>query len=143
MATATAGTSTATDTDQIKRLGHDYAHAVDTGDLDALVGLFAPDGLWDPSALGMDTAQGSDEIRAFFDANSKVFPASFHLTSNHVVDVDADTATGASYLHAFVLDAAGAKQEVLGRYVDEYVRTSDGWKFQRRALLPLLVPSGS
>lgn len=142
MVTTSAKSTVGSDVEQIKRLAHDYAHAVDGPVVDEIVGLFTPDCVWDLRALGGDVARGREEVRAYFAATAESLLGTVHLTSNHVVDVDVDgeAATGSSYFHAVFVDAAGVRHEALGRYVDEYARTSEGWKFQSRIVLPLLVP---
>jgi uncharacterized protein (TIGR02246 family) len=141
MTTTAAGPTVDADVEQIRRLAHDYAHAVDGGRLDGIVAVFTPDAVWDTSAVGGDVSQGLDEIRAYFAASAESLPATVHMTTNHIVDVDGDAATGTSYFHAVFLDAAGTRHEALGRYEDTYARTSDGWKVQRRIVQPLLAPS--
>lgn len=128
------------DAEALRRLTHEYARAVDSGRLDDLVALWTEDAVWDVTAFDMAPVQGVDAIRAFFAALVENTTHRCHLASNHVIDVDGDRASARVYLHAFVVTADGSRDESLGYYDDEYVRTADGWRFQRRTVQPLLPP---
>lgn len=119
-----------------------YAHAIDVGDVDALVDCFAPEGTFEslPRGLEHDAAErfrvrchGHEEIRAFMAGHTRP-PAVRH---RHVVAVArvivrGTTATSASYL--FRLDTAGSEPyiSVFGEYSDELVRYQGDWRFLRR-----------
>ena len=52
---------------------------------------------------------------------------------NPVINVDGDTATALSNWGYVTRDAKDAPSfEMLGHYVDDLVKTADGWKFSRR-----------
>ncbi|WP_336713841.1 nuclear transport factor 2 family protein [Arthrobacter sp. USHLN218] len=136
--TTTAGQRVETDVEAIRRLTHEYSWAVDNARLDDIVALFAEDAEWDVSAFGMDPVRGADAIRAFYAGLIENTTHRCHLALNHLIDVDGDTASARVYIHAFVTMPDGRRDESLGYYADNYIRTGQGWKFQRRAAYPLL-----
>ncbi|MFD1210801.1 nuclear transport factor 2 family protein [Arthrobacter sp. GCM10027362] len=127
-----------TDVEAIRRLTHEYSWAVDNARLDDIVALFTEDAEWDVTAFGMDTVRGSDALRAFYAGLIENTTHRCHLALNHRIDVNGDSAAATVYIHAFVTMPDGRRDESLGYYSDSYVRTGQGWKFQRRAAYPLL-----
>jgi uncharacterized protein (TIGR02246 family) len=136
--TTTAAQSVEADVEAIRRLTHEYSWAVDNSRLDDIVALFSEDAEWDVTAFGMDTVRGADAIRAFYAGLIENTTHRCHLALNHLIDVDGDTAVARVYIHAFVTMPDGRRDESLGYYSDNYIRTGQGWKFQRRAAYPLL-----
>ena len=134
------GVSELEDLEAIRRLTHEYAMAVDTMQLDALVDLFLPEAVYDPGPGGLPVMNDRDEIRAFFKATFESSKNLFHVTSNHIIDVDGDTATGTVYYQAKGVTTSGASFGASGYYADTYTRTADGWKFRRRNAAALLDP---
>jgi hypothetical protein len=94
----------------------------------AVAEMFVEDGIWDgrPSS---GYAEGRDEIKALFEAFGAV-PFIVHYVTNPIIEVDGDVATG--HWHALVTMTMPGDQALwtLGNYHEEYVRTSDGWKFK-------------
>ncbi|GER22307.1 hypothetical protein NCCP1664_08040 [Zafaria cholistanensis] len=136
--TTTAARGVDADVEAIRRLTHEYSWAVDNARLDDIVALFAEDAEWDVTAFGMEVVRGTEAIRAFYTGLIENTTHRCHLALNHRIDVDGDTAAATVYIHAFVTTGDGRRDESLGYYADSYVRTSQGWKFQRRAAYPLL-----
>lgn len=131
------------DIEAIRRLMHEYALAVDTAQLDALVDLFVPEAVFDPGPGGIPVMNNREEIREFFKGMFEGTSNRFHLTSNHIIDVDGDTASGTAYYAAAGVTADGARFGANGYYNDAFVRTADGWKFLRREAVALLDPDYS
>jgi ketosteroid isomerase-like protein len=126
------------DLEAIRRLTFEYAMAIDTMQLDALVDLFLPEAVLDHGPGDVPVANNRDEIRDFF---KTVFEGSrnlFHLTSNNIIDVDGDAATGTVYYQVAGVTSEGASFGLNGYYADIYARTGDGWKFRRREVVLLL-----
>ena len=138
MTTTATAPALATDLEAIRRLTHEYSKAVDASRLEDIVALFTSDAEWDVSDFGMEPVRGSDAIRAFYAGLIENTTHRCHLALNHIIDVDGDTATATVYVHAFVIMPGGRRDESLGYYSDDYVRTVAGWKFRRRAAHPLL-----
>lgn len=127
------------DTEQIRRLTHEYSWAIDNFRLEELLGLFVEDAVFDLRGFGApDESVGREAVRATFAALIDSLSGCVHLTMNHLIDVDGDTATGTIYCHAFVVNADGSRADNLALYEDTYIRTRDGWKFSSRSAKPLL-----
>ena len=88
------------DLEAIRRLTYEYAMAVDTMQLDKLIDLFVPEAVFDPGPGGVPVMNDRDEIEAFFKATFEGSRNLYHLTSNHIIDVDGDTASGTVYYAA-------------------------------------------
>ena len=125
---------------EIVRLTHDYALANDTFDVDAVVGLFLPDGVFDMRPIGLDAYRGHAEIRDFFERERRALAHVMHVTTNHRIDVEGDEGTGTVYYLAIgVVRRSGEENQSRGYYEDRYVRTAAGWRFRSRvgqALIP-------
>ena len=62
-----------------------------------------------------------------------------HMFSNHIIEFDGpDEAHGTNYLEQDGYTHEGARIQCLGLNRDNYVRTDDGWRIQRRAITPLV-----
>lgn len=117
-----------TDLEAIHTLQARYCRYVDSGyasagdDPDAFAALFAEDGLW---AVGGPIA-GREAIRAHAEAGRRF---RFHLAANPIVDLDGDRATGRWHVLVALTSHDREAQWLAGRYVNEFVRTDDGWRF--------------
>jgi hypothetical protein len=110
----------------IQQLPPRYALAVDSRDLDGLVGLFAPDvdcGRW---------GKGREALKRFYEPTLRGFYRSHHQICGHVIDLlGPDEARGTTYCRAehedmdrwFVMSIC---------YFDEYQRVDGRWCFKRR-----------
>jgi len=135
---ANAHQSTTLDVEAIRRLTHDYSWAVDNFRLEEIVDLFAADAVFDLRGFGApEEVRGHDAIRASFAGLIENLTACTHLTMNHLIDVEGETARGTIYCHAFVVGPDGSRDDNLALYEDRYTRTEDGWKFQHRSVKPL------
>lgn len=123
------------------RLVNQFAVCNDAGRYDTLAALFAEDGQYARPTDPDNFVVGREAILAAFKAR----PAdklTRHLISNVVIDVQAPTsASGICYVtlysgstarpaekHGFV----GQLSPLIGEYHDDFVLTTDGWKFRRR-----------
>ena len=112
--------------EQIRQLAAHYAVAVDSRDLDALVGLFIDD-----VRVGRDTF-GRDALRASFDVSLRDIGVSMLDVGTHAIDlVDADHATGQVYCHGQIQDGERWIHQMI-LYRDTYERRSGQWYFVRR-----------
>ena len=88
--------------EEIRQLAARYAFAVDTRDLDTLVGLFIPS-----VQVGRDLT-GRDALRASCDTQLRGIGQSILNVGTHVIDLlDADHATGWVYTKAEIEATAG------------------------------------
>jgi len=112
--------------EEIRQLAAHYAVAIDSRDLDALVGLFVDD-----VRVGRD-ASGRDALKASFDESLRGIGVSMLNVGTHAIDlVDADHATGAVYCHGQIQDGdRWIHQFIL--YRDTYERRDGRWLFVRR-----------
>jgi uncharacterized protein (TIGR02246 family) len=127
------------DLEEIRALTHRYGLALDTFDLDGIVGVFTPDGVFDCTAFGLEVCDGEESIRSFFAHNQGVMANQIHMFSNHIIDFDsADDAHGTNYLEQDGYTHEGARIQCLGLNRDTYVRTEGGWRIKRREITPLV-----
>jgi 3-phenylpropionate/cinnamic acid dioxygenase small subunit len=121
------------DRQQIIDLTIDYCWTIDTRDFDHLRDIFHPDA----TALLGDERPSVDSIIDKIRGSLTPLDATQHLITNHQVRVEGDRATSRCYLQAqHVRKAAvgGVNFIIAGRYEDELVRTTDGWRIMRRTL---------
>ncbi len=112
--------------EEIRQLASRYALALDSRDLDTLVGLFVAD-----VRVGRDE-RGRDALRASFEASLRGIGISILNVGTHVIDVVDDThATGHVYCKGEIQDGdRWIHQAIL--YRDTYERRGDHWYFVRR-----------
>jgi ketosteroid isomerase-like protein len=122
----------------IERLTHEYAFLNDTFRIDELVALFAPDAVLDFTQAGLRRHEGHDSIHDYFERERRAVTHLMHLTTNHRLDVDGDTARGTVYFLATAVMADGRENSARGYYDDAYVRLDGAWRFASRVIVPLL-----
>lgn len=121
------------------RLCHDFAGTVDACNYDAFVHLFSADGTFE---RGGQRYVGHQAIRGFLDTR----PANRvtrHICSNIRIDMTGPTtATGSCSALMFLANAVKGtplplpvSPPVVVDYLDDYLLTSEGWKFNRRTAL--------
>lgn len=116
----------------ILNLLSDYCDRIDRYDVDGLVALFTPDGVYD---FGFGRLYGGpDELRSLF-RRVEVYRATSHHISNVHLEIAGDRATARSALYAYhVRTSDGSAVHVWGQYLDD-LRCRDGaWQIARRAL---------
>ena len=63
-----------------------------------------------------------------------------HLLSNFVVEIEGDTATARTELHNPIFTGEGRHRQLVhahGHYLDQLVRTAEGWRIRHRVLTAL------
>ncbi|SFO50103.1 SnoaL-like domain-containing protein [Pseudonocardia ammonioxydans] len=126
---------TLSDRAEILELRSRYARALDERDWDLMRTVFAKDASAD-FALGTPF-DGIDEIIRGCRSQMDSLDHTQHFLGNHEITVDGDRASGRHKLigGAFLQKATGTPSAALhGDYVDEYVRTEEGWRISRRQL---------
>ncbi len=130
------------DRQEIRRLVDEYAIAVDTRDAERFASLFATDG----SLLVVEPDEdepslvysGHEELRTVVELVS-AFAVTYHVMTNHVVDLDGDTATASTYglTHHLGEDPEGGLRDTLMllRYDDVLRRVDGRWLFERRRIV--------
>jgi hypothetical protein len=125
----------------IRALTYRYGLALDTFDLDAIVGIWIPEGVFDCSAFGLERLEGHESIRAFFEHNQGVMADQMHMFSNHIIEFDGPgEAHGTNYLYQDGHTHDGARICCLGLNRDRYVKTDAGWRLKERTISPLVTP---
>jgi ketosteroid isomerase-like protein len=121
----------------IRELAERYALAVDRRDGAALGALFTEDGELHiprpPESLDpVIQTKGRDAIERGIRVMDR-FAATMHAVVGHVIELDADRATGVvSCIAHHVRDGKDVVWAL--RYHDDYTREPDGWRFTRRSL---------
>jgi ketosteroid isomerase-like protein len=106
--------------------------AVDSGDGPEYADTWTRDG---SSVTPNGTTTGWEALTALANSVPRAVPGIRHLTTNHLIRLDGDSATATVYL---VATAGHDPTRVLttGHYADELHRTADGWRFARRVFTP-------
>ena len=122
--------------EEIRQLAVRYAYALDTRDLDTLVNLFVDDVNAGPHGTGHEA------LRRSFAASLAPLGTTILSVSNHVIDLDGDTAKGSVYCSAEIEQGEyWLRQRIL--YKDRYRKTEAGWRFVgRNHLLWYSAPLG-
>jgi SnoaL-like domain len=138
----------ASDGEALYQLSTAYAAAVDRRDGVGFAALFVASGellVPDvPADLGpVISRTGHEALRRIPDGLRR-YDRTFHQVSNHRFSIDGDRATGdvqcvahhvlAAHGHGADPPGRGTDTVWFIRYRDDYVRTTDGWRFGRRAL---------
>jgi ketosteroid isomerase-like protein len=126
------------DAGEIERLTYEYALRNDRFDVDGVMELWVDDCLFDMSELGMRRLEGFAAVRGYFEKERDALTHIMHVTTNHIIDVAGDEATGTAYFLAIAVTNQGNENQARGFYDDRYVRTADGWRFAVRRLRLLL-----
>lgn len=118
------------DIEQIKQLKARYAIACDNDyEPDTLADLFMEDAVWDGGFMGR--AETREGIREFFANASSLVGFAVHGVGTPLIEIDGDRASGRWYLHQpMVMKGTELAYWFCAQYEDEYVRTTEGWKFK-------------
>ncbi|MBM7365862.1 nuclear transport factor 2 family protein [Gordonia hydrophobica] len=131
----------ADDINDIVRATNLYARGLDLADPDEAASAFAPDAVWDATAVGLERFEGYDAIHGFFVADAAAVARGAHILTNHIVDFDdEDHAHGTNYVYAEAEMKSGAEIKAIALNRDRYVRTADGWKIAERIITPMTTP---
>jgi hypothetical protein len=127
-----------------ERLSLDYSHFADRGEMEAFSRLFAEDG---ELVVGGVTQSGRAAIlKSVSGPRGEV--QTIHAVSNLRIEVTGpDAAKGVVYITAYGAPKANGAATMatiapmaVGQYEDVYRRTAEGWRFARRAFVPLIMP---
>jgi hypothetical protein len=134
------------DAEELRSLSTAYASAADDRDGERFAALFLDSGEL-VVAVGPGEARpanrhvGHDALRRVPDGLRR-YERTFHQVSNHRFSIEGDEATGEVLCAAHhVMTSGGGAGDPVGidtvwfiRYLDRYVRTERGWRFERRSL---------
>ena len=116
-------------------LAQRYAQASDRRDADALLGLFASDGVIEMPGTQLE---GHEQLATVPGILEGMFIATQHKVHNVLVDVDGDRASGEVYCTASHLRETEQGLEVEDwaiRYQDQYMQHNGQWVYSRRELV--------
>ena len=118
---------------EIQELLVRYSHCIDTRDFDGLDRVFTPDAHIDYTALGGSKGTLA-ETKAFLERSMVMFKSFQHMIANTVLELDGDRASARTICHNPMVMDRGGKEHVFVCglwYVDELVRTADGWRIRQ------------
>ncbi len=124
----------------IQRATHVYARGLDRFDPQEAASAFTEDAVWDATAVGLERFEGRAAILGFFERDAAAIADQFHVITNHVVDLDGDTATGTNYVFSEGHTNAGAAFKAIALNEDTYRRTPSGWRIATRRISALTPP---
>ncbi len=109
-----------------------YAAALDVRDWEDVRSCFTANCHADYERFGSWTER--EPFVAWLDAIHRDVGRTLHRIANHQMRIHPDRATATSYLDALLHVRHGDHDllHVVGTYVDELVRTEDGWRISRR-----------
>ncbi|MGE0386806.1 MAG: nuclear transport factor 2 family protein [Gammaproteobacteria bacterium] len=117
----------------IRALVAAYNDAVNRGDLEGMVAVYAEDGVLHP--FGGKEYIGHAQIREVIGGSVGHYAFVFQMTHAGLVKVDGDSGTGRFWISEYGQPADGSPAtQFMGLYQDRYVRTPGGWRFARRQL---------
>ncbi len=123
------------DEQDIRRIFDVYSFAMDDHDFRAVAELFTSDGEW---ITNYARAKGPDDIEATL---RRVNPPRTgggldrkHFVTNSLIDCGEDKATARTNYLVCVPAELGPLPIIAGTYVDELVKTDDGWRLKSRTL---------
>ena len=119
---------------EIRNLIARYCWALDKGDRELFSQVFAPDAT---AHLGSPLLEGIDAIWERILKALGHLDTSQHITGSHDITVTGDTAKSRAYLFAQHIRKEaknGPHYVVAGEYLDDLVRTPQGWRIKYRIL---------
>jgi 3-phenylpropionate/cinnamic acid dioxygenase small subunit len=121
-----------TDRERITEVLVRYATGIDTRNWELFRTCFTRDVRADYGDIGK--WGDVDGITAFMAAAHEGMAATQHMMSNASIDLDGDVAAVVSYVHAVLMVTRDPPSwvDAVGRYVDRFVRTADGWRIAER-----------
>lgn len=112
-----------------------YCIALDEMDLDRLAALFTADCRVDYGPDARLQSNGAADLRQSLERMWRWRRTSHHLSNVTIDFEDADTANVVSYVLAWHERPDLTSATVYGRYVDRFVRTTEGWRIAKRRML--------
>ncbi len=133
--------SFASDVIELNQLAFRYAAAVDACDVDAFLGVFAPDArlrTYQPDMAEPFADQvGHARLASVPDTMRGMYRATMHVMTNHLVQVDGDKASGTLLCTARHLNKDPTDRSVWAvmiRYEDRYERKGGAWRITDRQI---------
>ena len=124
------------DRDAIRHIQIRYAWTLDNQRWEALKDIFLPDAVADYRG---EVFEGLEAISAKCAASIEPLDSAQHFNGSHWAQVDGDKAIAGCYFRAtkYIADTPGGDTFTIGgKYIDQMVRTPDGWRIAHRLLEP-------
>jgi SnoaL-like domain len=126
---------------ELNQLAYRYAAAVDSCDVEVFLSVFSPEAQMKTFGPGADApfgvATGHEELAGIPQAMRQRFMRTAHVMTNHLVDLDGDSASGSvlcTARHLLGNGGGGTDLVVVIRYVDRYERRGDAWLIRDREI---------
>jgi 3-phenylpropionate/cinnamic acid dioxygenase small subunit len=120
---------------EIEQLLIRYCYAIDQRDWDAYRSVYTEDAVIDDVSAG--PGNSVDQMVEFLSSALEKVVLIQHAISTSLVEIDGDRASARTICHCpVVLDRGDGRTEMFFQglwYVDDLVRTRDGWRIARRA----------
>lgn len=123
------GEAAAGEESQIRKLLAQYCQLLDDGRFDEWTALFTDD--IEFIVMGMHK-HGHDELRGFIEPSQQADARGLHMISEPWIEIDGTTATATTDFAWISKDSVVGQT---GRYHDQILKTTDGWRFQRREIV--------
>jgi 3-phenylpropionate/cinnamic acid dioxygenase small subunit len=107
-----------------------YCHVVDDGQFERLGEVFSERGAF---LMNDEGPRGLTPLIEHFRVIQAEERRGVHVLSAPHISVDGDRAEAKTDVVFFYKGSSGWKTSAIGRYVDEMVETSDGWRIETRA----------
>jgi hypothetical protein len=115
-----------------------YSRAIDDSDLALLDQVFTPRAIWEFRGQDDIVVEGIEAIKAILTRFHRGLDATQHLVGNSMVEVGGDVAHSRSEVRVmlFASERPSAERtfEAGSTYIDEFERTSAGWRISRRVI---------
>ena len=124
------------DVQKITNLQARYSYLIDTGQMEALVDLFADDFVWEGGFDRMTRVTTKPELLQRLGGAAAEATMMRHLMTTPHIEVEGDNARGTWYVFGMVTSVTPegeAAKWVQGRLNNEYVRVNGTWKFSRKS----------
>jgi hypothetical protein len=122
------------DMEAIKLLTARYAEINDTGkDPDAMVALFATNGIWENPAYGIFV--GREEMRSYWKEQGEATSFSLHYLTNHIIDINESGTEAGGRWYQFGTFIQGSQAYWVGIWYSAEFRKIEGeWFFSSMKL---------
>ena len=117
---------------EIRRLVDTFCDGLNSRDSELWGTVWADDGA--SFCLGGDDIVGKENVIAGFANGITAFEFLVQVAPNGRIDLDGDTASGRWYILELGKLRDGSSSQTVALCHDQYVRTSDGWRLQRRSV---------
>ncbi|MCY3633772.1 MAG: nuclear transport factor 2 family protein [bacterium] len=127
------------DRDAIRHIQIRYSWSLDNHRWEALGEIFLPDAVAD---FRGEVFEGLEAIVAKCASSLEPLDGAQHMNGSHWAQVNGDEAIAGCYFIAtkYIADTPGGNTHSIGgKYIDQMVRTPDGWRIAHRLLEPTFI----